>query len=129
MTHPQHSTGKSWPMIFFRVCVGLLIFHLTTAGTLALQKAFYLAVLLIPLPIATLVMMWNFYDHYLPLSYFIALRAIKSGTADANGRQQSRTLDEERERNSVYINPNLICPLEDPWIADESGRPINVHFD
>ncbi|KAK7206386.1 hypothetical protein BZA70DRAFT_236793 [Myxozyma melibiosi] len=130
MTHPQHSTGKSWPMIFFRVCVGLLIFHLTVAGTLALQKAFYLAVMLIPLPIATLIMMYNFYDHYLPLSYFIALRAIKSGTTDESaGRAPTRTLDEERERDSVYINPNLVSPLEDPWIADESGRSINVHFD
>ncbi|KAK9452276.1 uncharacterized protein V1518DRAFT_410803 [Limtongia smithiae] len=126
MAHTQHSTGKSWPMIFFRVCIGLIIFQITTAGTLALQKAFYLSLLLVPLPIFTLIMMYNFYEHYLPLSYFIALRSILSNEIR---RQGSRTLDEERERNQVYINPNLVSPLEDPWIADENGRPINVHYD
>ncbi|KAK9467666.1 hypothetical protein V1512DRAFT_275630 [Lipomyces arxii] len=125
MPHPQHSTGQSWPMVFFRVCIGLLIFQLTTAGSLALQKAYVLSSLLTPLPIATLVLMWNFYNHYLPLSYFIALRSIKQST---HHRQGSRTLDEERERNQVYVNPNLVCPLEEPWIADEVGHPINVRY-
>ncbi|KAK9325484.1 hypothetical protein V1517DRAFT_365273 [Lipomyces orientalis] len=125
MSHPQHSTGKSWPMIFFRVCIGLLIFQFTTAGTLVANNAYVLSGLLAPLPIATIILMYNFYDHYLPLSYFIALRAIKQYQHHRTG---SLTLDEERERNQVYVNPNLVCPLEDPWIADEGGRPINVHY-
>ncbi|KAK9369016.1 hypothetical protein V1509DRAFT_620844 [Lipomyces kononenkoae] len=125
MSHTQHSTGKSWPMIFFRVCIGLLIFQFTTAGTLVANNAYVLSGLLLPLPISTIILMYNFYDHYLPLSYFIALRAIKKDNHDRVG---SLTLDEERERNQVYVNPNLVCPLEDPWIADEAGRPINVHY-
>ncbi|KAK9456303.1 hypothetical protein V1511DRAFT_487204 [Dipodascopsis uninucleata] len=125
MIHPQHSTGKSWPMIFYRICIGVLIFQLTMAGSLALQKAYYLAGLLSPLPFATLALMWNFYDHYMPLSYFIALRSIRQQQHQRNG---SRTIDEERERNQVYVNPNLVCPLDEPWIADTLGRPINVHY-
>ncbi|KAK9477748.1 hypothetical protein V1514DRAFT_332889 [Lipomyces japonicus] len=126
MTHLQHSTGKSWPMIFYRVCIGLLIFQLTMAGSLVLQGAFYLSALLTPLPISTFILMYNFYKHCIPLSNFIALRAIRQHQDRPQG---SHTLDEERERNQVYINPNLVCPLEEPWIADPAGRIINVHFD
>lgn len=125
MSHTQHSTGKSWPMIFYRVCIGLLIFQLFMASSLITQKVYYLAGLLTPLPILTLIMMYNFYDHYRPLSNFIALRAIKQSQNQAH---LTRTLDEERERNQVYINPNLICPLEEPWIADRNGQLINVQF-
>ncbi|ODQ63502.1 DUF221-domain-containing protein, partial [Nadsonia fulvescens var. elongata DSM 6958] len=50
MVHPQHSTGQSWPLIFRRICIGVIFFHLTMAGILALQKAYFLATLLAPLP-------------------------------------------------------------------------------
>ncbi|KAK9495285.1 hypothetical protein V1508DRAFT_410388 [Lipomyces doorenjongii] len=126
MSHTQHSTGKSWPMIFFRVCIGLLLFQLTMAGSLGLQGAYYLSSLLAPLPIITIILMYTFYDHYLKLSYFIALRSIKHSQLR---RLNSRTLDEERELNHVYINPNLICPLEEPCIMDRSGKAVDVHFD
>ncbi|KAK9470573.1 uncharacterized protein V1510DRAFT_382952 [Dipodascopsis tothii] len=127
MTHPQHSTGKSWPMIFYRVCFGMLIFQLTMAGSLVLQQAYYLAGLLSPLPIITMILMYSFYAHYLPLSYFIALRSIKQ--SQQNARPSTRTLDEERERNQIYINPNLVCPLESPWLADRNGQLINVNLE
>ncbi|KAK9238332.1 hypothetical protein V1525DRAFT_401263 [Lipomyces kononenkoae] len=126
MSHQQHSTGKSWPMIFFRVCIGLLLFQLTMAGSLGLQGAYYLSSLLAPLPIITVVLMYNFYDNYLKLSYFIALRSIKHSQLR---RLSSRTLDEERELNHVYINPNLICPLEEPCVMNRTGNPVDVHFD
>ncbi|KAJ8102705.1 hypothetical protein POJ06DRAFT_54098 [Lipomyces tetrasporus] len=126
MSHTQHSTGKSWPMIFFRVCIGLLLFQLTMAGSLGLQGAYFLSSLLAPLPIITIILMYNFYDHHLKLSYFIALRSIKHGQLR---RFNSRTLDEERELNHVYINPNLICPLEEPCVLDRTGKPVDVYFD
>lgn len=83
MIHPQHSTGQSWVLIMRRVCLGIVIFHLTMAGILALQKAYFLATLLGPLPIATFFFWYNFEESYVPLSFFIALTAIETvGSGD-----------------------------------------------
>lgn len=74
--HPPHSTGKVWPMIFRRVMLGLVIFQLFMCGTLALEGAILLAILCTPLILVTFMVAWNFERYYLPLSGFIALRAI-----------------------------------------------------
>lgn len=210
MVHPQHSTGQSWVLIMRRVCLGVIIFHLTMAGILALQKAYFLATMLAPLPVATFLFWYNFEESYVPLSYFIALTAIEtfgSGNGvnsprsfldeseeedsrptsedrseevdnlEANGssstengdetngthnnqhgddislisRQNkqkkrrsfarrfisngipnlrfrsfsvSKTLDEERERHQKYVNPNLVKPLDGPWIGVEGSDGI-----
>jgi hypothetical protein len=75
--HPQHSTGKVMPIIFRRIILGLLLFQLTVAGTLALEKSWILAMCLAPLPLATLMVLWYFQEKLKPLSIFIALRAIE----------------------------------------------------
>ncbi|CAK9436015.1 uncharacterized protein LODBEIA_P05890 [Lodderomyces beijingensis] len=74
--HPPHSTGKVWPMIFRRVVLGLVIFQLFMIGTLALDSAILLSLLCIPTIIATMCVWYNFEKYYVPLSDFIALRAI-----------------------------------------------------
>ncbi|ODV85211.1 hypothetical protein CANARDRAFT_28496 [[Candida] arabinofermentans NRRL YB-2248] len=79
--HPQHSTGQVMPIIFRRVVLGLLLFQLTVAGSLALSNAYVLSMCLAPLPIFTLLFLWNFQKNYLPLSFFIALRAIDKDTS------------------------------------------------
>lgn len=78
MVHPQHSTGQSWPMIVRRMLLGLILFQITMAGTLALEHAFILSILILPLMLITIVVAYNFEKDYLPLSFFIALKAIKS---------------------------------------------------
>lgn len=75
--HPQHSTGKVMPIIFRRIILGLLLFQLTVAGSLALEKSWILAMCLIPLPLCTLMVLWYFQEKLKPLSVFIALRAIE----------------------------------------------------
>lgn len=75
--HPQHSTGKVMPIIFRRVILGLLLFQLTVAGSLVLEKSWILAACLTPLPLFTLMVLWYFQEKLKPLSVFIALRAIK----------------------------------------------------
>lgn len=75
--HPQHSTGKVMPIIFRRFIFGLLLFQLTVAGTLVLEKAWILAVCLAPLPVYTMTVLWYFQDKLKPLSIFISLRAIE----------------------------------------------------
>lgn len=146
MVHPQHSTGRAWPLIFRRVCVGLILFHLSMGGLLALQSAYVLAPLLAPLPIMTLTYWYNFERTIGPLLKFIALQAIEtegssSGQSTTRAtsnieesseteallrrpRSASRTLDEQRERGLKYINPNLVRPLDGPWIGLEGDEVI-----
>lgn len=148
MVHPQHSTGRAWPLIVRRILFGLILFHLAMAGILALQKAYVLSTMLAPLPLGILVYWYDFEDNYVPLLYFIALRAIETvpdeeviqddeaeeedddeGIAEDDGvvgrvRSQSRTLDEHRERFSTYINPKMVCPLDGPWIGVDGEDAI-----
>lgn len=155
--HPQHSTGRSWVIIMRRVIVGIMLFHLTMTGILVLQKAYFLATMLAPLPVMTFFFWYNFEEDYVPLSYFIALTAIETyggGTSSAvslideeaqqhnlpplgpslrnnsgsgafrQHRAVSKTLDEARERHQRYVNPNLVRPLEGPWIGVEGDDEI-----
>lgn len=135
MVHPQHSTGRSWVIIMRRMCVGIILFHLTMTGILVLQKAYFLATVLAPLPVITFFFWYNFEEDYVPLSYFIALTAIETYTTSTPTEEDleqqrrvrpmvSKTLDEEREKFQKYINPNLVRPLEGPWIGIEGRDEI-----
>jgi hypothetical protein len=142
MVHPQHSTGQSWPMIFRRVCLGLILFQITIAGTLALERAFILSILIIPLIFATLLVIYTFEKDYLPLSFYIALKTIKkksnsSSTTphDASEGQLRRlskrksNLDELREQNITYTSPYLIKPLDGPIIGFHGDYVQEVQYD
>jgi len=39
-------------------------------------------------------------------------------------RSQSKTLDEQREQHQKYVNPNLVRPLDGPWIGVEGNELI-----
>ncbi|CCH41338.1 putative membrane protein [Wickerhamomyces ciferrii] len=103
MVHPQHSTGQAWPMIFRRICLGLVLFQITMAGTLALEHAFLLSILIVPLIIMTLFVAYTFEKDYLPLSFFIALKAIK--------KPNSQTIDEIHATSSGWQQTNSSTPL------------------
>ncbi|KAH3665896.1 hypothetical protein OGAPHI_004085 [Ogataea philodendri] len=147
--HPQHSTGQVMPIIFRRVVLGLLLFQLTVAGSLALNNAYILAMCLIPLPFLTILYSWNFERNYLPLSFYIALRAIDkeptvepnsqissgnlSGHVLANGVSlsslRSSTIDERREFNQTYEYPHLVQSLDGPWLAVNSEQVVMATAD
>lgn len=143
--HPPHSSGKVWPLVFRRVVLGLLIFQLTMAGTLALEKAYDCAFVLLPLPLITLAFLWNFQNNYIPLSIFIALRSIENSTVPLandddelflqtaettrSAGDRSRTLDERRELNTTYEYPHLIGALDGPVIAIDRNEILLVNSD
>ncbi|XBW36375.1 hypothetical protein QEN19_001954 [Hanseniaspora menglaensis] len=78
MNHLSHSTGQVWPLIYRRVIMGLLLFQLTMAGTLAgYNNGWVLSMMLIPLPLITFSYLWDFEKNYLPLIKFIALSSIR----------------------------------------------------
>ncbi|TVY15078.1 Calcium permeable stress-gated cation channel 1 [Lachnellula arida] len=131
MDHPQHATGKAWPMICYRLLVGLGVFQLVMAGVIALNKAFYPAALVVPLIPFTIWYSYYFGRIYEPLTKFIALRSIRREphanvniadeyvgmhTPPGNVRRQSTTLDEDREKGLKFVNPSLTVPLEEIWI-------------
>lgn len=126
MDHRQHSTGRGWTMICDRVIVGLILFQLTMAGQLALKRAFWRAALLVPLTMATL-WFWHIYSYsYKPLMRFIALKSLRRAERSdlITPQPDQPTIDEERERGQQYVNPNIVMPLEDVWIADKNARAL-----
>ncbi|KAH3663923.1 hypothetical protein WICMUC_005862 [Wickerhamomyces mucosus] len=142
MVHPPHSSGKVWPIVFRRCIVGLLLFQLTMTGTLAtFQDGYLFASALVPLPILTIFVLLNYEKNYLPLSFFIALRAINGNhnhgiepeefvgldsafTPNLRKSRSRKTLDESRETNQNYEYPYLIQPLDGPWISMEGDDVI-----
>jgi hypothetical protein len=121
MEHRQHSTGRGWTMMCDRVLGGAILFQITVAGQLALNKAFKRAVLVAPLIIGTLWFFYVFARTYRPLMKFIALRSLRSSdTTDLGrgvqeeavspGRNSRLTLDEARERGQRFGNPSLTMP-------------------
>lgn len=139
MDQPQHATGGAWRMICHRIMLGLVVFQLTMSGYLALQSAFTVAVLVIPLLIATVWYSYAFRRQFEPLTRFISLRSIKRGedeqeaaaaghvvldedlVRDEEGagerevlRRRGSTIDEDREKGLRFINPSLVVPYVFP---------------
>ncbi|KAK4200028.1 hypothetical protein QBC40DRAFT_280694 [Triangularia verruculosa] len=148
MDQPQHATGGAWRMICYRVILGLVVFQVTMSGYLALRSAFTVALLVIPLIIGTLWYSWNFKWQFEPLTKFISLISIKRGEDEegvdevaildddreggyeqeedepALRRRGSTTVDEAREKGLRFVNPNLVVPLEQPWIYQDPPPPF-----
>ncbi|KAI9674450.1 MAG: hypothetical protein M1817_001788 [Caeruleum heppii] len=136
MDHRQHSTGRAWTIISYRLILGMGVFQVAMAGWLALKRAFRPAAVIVPLIVATIWFNYSFSRTFEPLTQYIALNSIRRNSdagrngagpdADrSHGRDESEatgtsTLDEERERGLEFINPNLISPLEDVWVAKRS---------
>jgi hypothetical protein len=108
MDHPRYSTGKAWPMIVYRVILGLIVFQLTMAGWLVLRQAFTRAGLILPLLAFSLWSFWHYNHHYLPANYHIALKSIKPHQGDIVDGMD--TLDREREEGQEFVNPSLVSP-------------------
>lgn len=143
MVHPQHSNGRLWTLITHRVLTGFAVFYVAMIGILLLNSQFTLAMLLAPL-IGVLFAYWYDFEHFTePLLRVIAVEAISGvppiGLSDAaqppeatiwnqaqigRPRTLSRTLDEDREANLRYANPNAVSALEGPWVAVDGEECI-----
>ncbi|RKF60876.1 Calcium permeable stress-gated cation channel 1 [Erysiphe neolycopersici] len=135
MDHPQHVTEGAWPIICYRILLGLCVFQIVMAGIIALKNQFYAASLVVPLIPFTIWYSYYFGRTYHPLMKFIAFRSIqRKGNTNVNNvedtslinfetndlLQRNDTFDEEREEESQYLNPNLSAPLVKPWIMQSS---------
>ena len=113
--HPPHSTGKVWPMIFRRIVLALIIFQIFMIGTLALENAYFLSALCSPLLFITAAVSWNFEKYYLPLSSFIALRAI------LNPYDFDKEFDDDPVTNT---DSDVNSQEDDESMADGAASPI-----
>lgn len=136
MEQPQHATGGAWRIICYRIVLGLLVFQVTMAGYLSLQLAFFASSLLLPLIMLTVWYSYYWKRQFEPLTNYIALRSIRRQGHDSNEgsviydeafggpgrrppevlRRRRSTIDEDRDKGARFINPSLVCPLEQPWI-------------
>ncbi|RFU31345.1 hypothetical protein B7463_g4994, partial [Scytalidium lignicola] len=141
MEHPQHSTGRAWTMICYRILVGLGVFQVAMAGVIALKTAFTPAALIVPLIGFTFWFSYYFARTFEPLTKYIALRSIRRNSDAAINisdediafirqpgyiRRQSLTLDESREKGLRFVNPSLTAPLEKAWIKDRPEVRLEV---
>ncbi|KAI0194563.1 hypothetical protein F4808DRAFT_337291 [Astrocystis sublimbata] len=138
MDQPQHATGGAWPMICRRIILGLISFQIVMLAILILKGAFYSAALVAPLVVATLWYNYYYQKQFIPLTKFIALRSIKrdsdpgaQSNPDQDVEQSMRlarrmsTIDEDREKGVMFINPSLIAPLDQPWIYKDPPPPLS----
>ncbi|OAX84916.1 hypothetical protein ACJ72_00702 [Emergomyces africanus] len=137
MDHQQHSTGRAWPMICSRVILGFIVFQLAIIGTLALRTAVTRSILVVPLLAGTVWFSYFFSRTYDPLMKFIALRSIDRSRVAVDHDDETPTPTStmsppsQWDRDAVhlrfrgrdlasklkkYINPNLVVPLDEPWI-------------
>jgi hypothetical protein len=134
MEHGRHATGQAWPMICYRIMVGMGVFQVVMAGLIALQKSFTAAVLVLPLIPMTIWYSYYFSRAYEPLTKFVALRSIRRennadinladedfGTDQSVGqlRRRSTTVDESREKGWKFVNPNVVAPYVYPMLCDQ----------
>lgn len=141
MEAPTHATGGAWRIITYRVILSLVIFQLVMTGILALQAAFFAAVLVLPLTAMTAWYSYYFRSRFEPLTKYISLRSLPhparrpNGTLDTEDAvidpdqegpehidrtarfvRRRSTVDEDREKGLRFVNPSMIAPLEQPWI-------------
>jgi len=129
MDHPRHSTGKVWPMIVYRVILGLIIFQLTMAGWLALQRAYTRATLVTPLLGFSIWSYWQYNKHYWPVNHYIALQSVREAHNDLAVETGEYPADESEE-GFGFNNPSLVSPLESVWVnrrASENDAEATVH--
>ncbi|KAL8851836.1 MAG: hypothetical protein Q9221_003262 [Calogaya cf. arnoldii] len=135
MDHRQHSTGQAWLIIGNCVVLGLIFFEIAMAGLLALRTAFYRSILIIPLLAGTIWFNVFFRRTFDPLMKFIALRSLHSKapfndvpvgeSRYALETDHGRAVDEDDETGLRYINPSLIIPLEEVWLAKSRANGTN----
>ncbi|KAL8928178.1 MAG: hypothetical protein Q9208_001888 [Pyrenodesmia sp. 3 TL-2023] len=132
MDHREHSTGQAWLIICNCVVVGLIFFEIAMAGLLALRTAFYRSILIIPLVAGTIWFSVFFRRTFDPLMKFIALRSLNSpppfgDVSPGESRYErdtdrGRAVDEDDDTGLRYINPSLVIPLEEVWLAKSSAN-------
>ncbi|GJJ69614.1 calcium permeable stress-gated cation channel [Entomortierella parvispora] len=100
--HPYESNGQTWPMVYNRITLGLLIFQLTALGLFVLQQSYLLAALMIPLPVGT-IWFWVWTTRaYRNSAEFVPLELLRPEDVDAHLQPYNANTSQE---NGASNNP------------------------
>jgi calcium permeable stress-gated cation channel len=126
MDQPQHATGGAWRIICYRIILGLVAFQVVMSAVMALSQAFFQSVLVAPLLVLTVWYSFYFKRRYEPLTRYISLRSIRVEIAEEDAAaiddefgeprasqgllRRGSTIDEDKEKGSRFVNPNLVIP-------------------
>jgi calcium permeable stress-gated cation channel len=122
MDQPQHATGGAWPMICYRIILGVVVFQLTMSGVLALQFAFTEALLVVPLALGTVWYSYYFRQQFEPLTRFISLRSINR---DVERDSETAVVDEDEESDEGRRPNRQVVPEGHHGLGSISGNQSN----
>ncbi|KAM7216103.1 protein of unknown function DUF221 domain containing protein [Rhypophila decipiens] len=128
MNQSQHADGRIWPMICYRIMLGLMVFQLTMSGFLALRRSYLASLFIVPLLAVVVWRSWVFKRKFEPLTRYISLQSIRNGEYDDDAsailddsdlealrehRQRASmrrgsSLHEDREQKQRFVNPSLV---------------------
>ena len=101
------------------------------AGVLALKLAIKRSILIVPLLAGTVWFIFFYNRTYEPLMKFIALRSLHRDDIDSvepmeprydSETERGRVVDEDDVTGLRFVNPSLVIPLEEMWVAQ---KPAN----
>ncbi|KAG0341801.1 hypothetical protein BG000_007984 [Podila horticola] len=126
--HPNESGGLTWPMVYNRIVLGLMIFQTTMLGLFMLKKSFMFGSLIVPLLIGTA---WFWYwttEAYKNSAKFIPLELLRpEGDADGHsGHISSTTPDSNIAGFQVGDNiaGNTLVEVEGSFMTPKANTPI-----
>ncbi|KAG0239108.1 hypothetical protein B0O80DRAFT_13677 [Mortierella sp. GBAus27b] len=111
--HPYESGGLTWPMVYNRIMVGLVLFQSTMLGLFMLKKSYILGGLITPLMIGTIAF-WNYTtNRYKRTAEFIPLELLRPADIQA-----------EIQRHHSY--PQEQSDAAPDNVAIQTGRDSNL---
>ncbi|KAG0309608.1 hypothetical protein BGZ98_000494 [Dissophora globulifera] len=114
--HPNESAGQTWPMVYNRVTLGLLIFQLTMLGFFMLRHAYFFGVLLAPLPAGTA---WFWYwttntyrwtAQYMPLELLRTIQETEL-SPEYSQQQQHDLVSSASQQQGYRLSSNSLAAL------------------
>lgn len=115
--HPYESYGRIWPVIYNRLTLGLLIFQTTMLGLFMLKHAYYLGILLAPLPVGTVWFWYKTINTYKRTAKYVPLELLRPEHA----LEMDSSLEHLSQHHQLFAN-SLLPPGSGSEVVPPSQR-------
>ncbi|KAF9965176.1 hypothetical protein BGZ70_005292 [Mortierella alpina] len=112
--HPYESGGLTWPMVYNRITLGMVIFQLTMLGLFMLKQSYLFGALLAPLPIGTA---WFWYwttASYKSTAKFVPLELLQPDEIERHihsyDEEFSQALQQHTRQDSPSVSGAAVVP-------------------
>ncbi|OZJ03881.1 hypothetical protein BZG36_03954 [Bifiguratus adelaidae] len=102
--HPYESSGRAWPLVFSRIMVGMVIYHLTMTGLFLLRKEFVLGAFCLPLVGITYLYKYLMNTAYRDSSRYLPLEMLRD--------KNNPAICEDNDDNELAIYSDTNMPFE-----------------